>query len=248
MGREASLVEAMAPEPGCVLPPGHTCLGGWHCRPDGGAGTAYARCPSWQAKRAEVVAREVPGAQTFVSFERLREPQAFNAARTWTAACRVGRPGKLALLRPAPLGTNTGCGKTHLLRAAARELAGSGCWVEIATALELTAVVRGRALFDNFERSAAELQAKRWSRADVLLLDDLGQEETAGPTTAGFLVGLLDLREDRALGWSSNLSEAELKIRYGAPLASRLLCGALVPGLRGHDYRRAAVLERRDVP
>jgi len=202
MGNERDAL-AMAPEPEpCDLPPGHTCFGGWHVRPDGGAGTAYARCPGWQARRAEGRAGRVPGVQTFESFERFREPAALGAARSWTAACRDGRPAKLALLRPATLETNTGCGKTHLLRAAARELTKSGRWVELATAPELTAVVRGRALFDSFERSTAEIQVKRWSRADVLLLDDLGQEETAGPATAGFLVGLLDLREDRALGWS----------------------------------------------
>ena len=156
-----------------------------------------------------------------------------------------GSPGsQLALFRPEALETNTGCGKTHLLRAAARELAQSGRWVELVTAPELTAVVRGRALYDPFERSEAEIQAKRWSRADVLILDDLGQEETSGPATASFLVGLLDLRVGRALGWSSNLSEAGLKGRYGAPLVSRLLCGALAPGLRGKDYRKSWSGER----
>ncbi len=235
MDRAGALAE---PEP-CSLPAGHHCVGGWHLRDDGGQGTAYGRCPRWQAERAVVVAREVPGAQTFDSFERCREPEAFQAARSWAAGCQGSPGGKLALLLPDTLATNTGCGKTHLLRAAARELAGSGRWVELVTAPELTTVVRGRALFDAFERSAAEIQAKRWSRADVLVLDDLGQEETAGTVTAGFLVGLLEQREGRALGWSSNLGEAGLHARYGAPLLSRLLCGALAPGLRGKDYRRS---------
>src|SRR5262249_50903817 len=135
----------------------------------------------------------------------------------------------------------------HVLRAAARELARSGRWVEFATALELTAVVRGRALYDPAERAEAEIQAKRWSRADILVLDDLGQEETAGPITAGFLVGLLEQREGRALGWSSNLGEANLRARYGPPLASRLLGGALLPVLRGRDYRTTAGEERSSV-
>jgi hypothetical protein len=227
------------PEPvRCPLPPGHSCLGGWHLRLDGGAGTAYGRCPRWRAKRAEAAARVVPGGQTFATFERFREPEAYGAARAWVEACRAGL-GKLALLRPETLESNTGCGKTHLLRAADRELAGSGRWVELVTAPDLTTVVRGRALFDPAERSAAEIQAKRWSRADVLVLDDLGQEETSGPVTAGFLVGLLDQREDRSLGWSSNLGEAGLRSRYGPPLVSRLLGGALVPGLRGRDYRQS---------
>ncbi|MEA2692853.1 MAG: IstB-like binding protein [Acidobacteriota bacterium] len=232
-----------SPEPApCALPPGHRCRSGWHLRRDGGQGTAYGRCPRWRAERAEAVAREVPGAQTFDSFERLREPEAFQAARAWAEACQAGfgsQGSTLALLRPETLETNTGCGKTHLLRAAARELARGGRWVELVTAPELTAVVRGRALYDPFERSEAEIQAKRWSRADVLILDDLGQEETAGPVTAGFLVGLLEQREGRALGWSSNLGEAGLQARYGAPLVSRLLSRALVPGLRGRDYRRS---------
>lgn len=255
MGRERSLGELLAalerrvdvgelgettPEPvRCVLPRGHACRSGWHLRPDGGAGTAYARCPRWKEGRAVAAAGGVPGVQTFESFERFREIEAWKAARAWTAACQAGRTGKLALLRPDALDTNTGCGKTHLLRAAARELAKSGHWVEFATALELTAVVRGRALYDYAERTEAEIQTQRWSRADVLVLDDLGQEQTAGPITAGFLVGLLEQREGRSLGWSSNLGEADLRARYGPPLASRLLGGAVVPALRGLDYRTA---------
>jgi len=225
-------------EEGCALPAGHSCTGGWHLRPDGGMGTAYGRCPRSQRRRGEAAARAVPGEQTFESFERLREPAAFQAARAWVAACRAGGAGTLALRRPEALDVNTGCGKTHLLRAAARELARGGLWVELATALELTAVVRGRALYDSAERAEAGTFAKRWSQADVLVLDDLGQEESAGPATAGFLVGLLDLREGRPLAWSTNLSEAGLLQRYGAPLVSRLLCGAMAPTLIGRDYRR----------
>lgn len=229
----------LEPEPEvCALPPGHACAGGWHCRPDGGAGTAYGRCPRWQAKRAEAAARGVSGGQTFATFESCHEPEAYRAARRWVEACRDGL-GKLALLRPEDLPTNTGCGKTHLLRAAARELAGCGRWVELVTAPDLTAVVRGRALFDPFARAEAEIQAKRWSRADVLVLDDLGQEETAAAMTAGFLLGLLDLREGRSLGWSSNLDAAGLRGRYGPPLMSRLLGGAAVPCLQGRDYRQS---------
>jgi hypothetical protein len=72
MGRGASLGDLLAtlerrvagwdlaelprePEPvRCVLPGDHSCLGGWHVRPDRGQGTAYERCPRWQARRAEV--------------------------------------------------------------------------------------------------------------------------------------------------------------------------------------------------
>jgi DNA replication protein DnaC len=230
------------PEPvECGLPPGQVCRGGWHLRRDGGRETAYGRCPRRQTERAEAAAREVPGAQTFESFDRLREPAAFQATRAWVEVCQAGglsRGAKLALLKPEALPTNTGCGKTHLLRAAARELTRSGRWVALVTAAELSAVVRGRALFDPGERSEAEIQAKQWSRADVLVLDDLGQEETSGPATASFLVGLLDLREGRALGWSSNLAESGLLGRYGAPLVSRLLAGAATPGLQGRDFRR----------
>jgi hypothetical protein len=239
-------IEEMAPEPvRCILPRGHSCQGGWHIRPDGGLGTAYGRCPRWQARRAEAAAREVPGVQTFDSFERFREPEAFQAVRAWAEACRGGIGGKLALLRPAALDTNTGCGKTHLLRAATRELIQAGRWVELATALDLTAVVRGRALYDSYERGAAETQTERWSRAEILIFDDLGHEETAGPATASFLVGLLDQREGRPLGWSSNLAESALKERYGAALSSRLLAGAVTPALRGKDYRKLAAPRER---
>jgi IstB-like ATP binding protein len=227
------------PEPvRCELPAGHLCTSGWHLRPDGGAGTAYERCPRWQERRAAAAVREIAGLQTFATFDSRREPAAFTAARKWTESCRTSGAGQLALVRPPALETNTGCGKTHLLRAAVHEITRCGRWVEFATALDLTAVVRGRALYDSFDRGQAEAQAERWSRAEVLVLDDLGHEETTGPATASFLVGLLERRAGRALGFSSNLDETGLRTRYGAPLASRLLGGALAPLLHGRDYRQ----------
>lgn len=230
-------IEAPDQEQGCALPLGHRCTRGWHWRGDGGAGTAYTRCPRTLALRREQAAAEMPGEETFESFESIREPDAFQACRLWAALSCTG-VAKLALLRPQGIAENTGCGKTHLLRAAARELTRAGRWVELLSAWDLTKVVRGRAMYDSLERSTAEITVKRWTACEVLILDDLGQEETAAPITAGFLVGLLDDRDDKSFASASNLSEPELRNRYGAPLVSRLLGGAHVPALRGRDYRR----------
>src|SRR5262245_45465495 len=177
--------------PACALPARNHCSSGWHWREDGGRGTAYARCPRAVAARGEAAAAEIRGEQSFETFEADREPFAFEAAKRFVDACRIG-VASLALIRPANVEQTTGCGKTHLLRAAARELSRSGRWVEVLRSGDLTRAVRGRALYDGAERGAAEVAARKWGRCDVLLLDDLGQEETVGLMTSRFLAGLLD--------------------------------------------------------
>ncbi len=225
-------------EVGCSLPDDHRCVGGWHIRPDGGAGTAYTRCPQATAASAKERASAIPGEQTFETFEKARELDAFTAAQLWTDSCLKGESARLALIRREGQEINTGCGKTHLLRAAARELARAGRWVEMVTAQALTGVVRGRALYDQFERGNAEIETKKWSSCEILILDDLGMEETAGPITGGYLAGLLDARGRGPHALASNLSEGEMTSRYGAALVSRLLADAHMPPLTGVDFRR----------
>ncbi len=221
----------------CPMPRGQHCSSGWHWREDGGQGVAFARCWRAIAARGEAAAAEIPGEQTFESFERMRENDAFKAAKRWADRDASGRR-TLAFLRPEALAGTSGCGKTHLLRAAARSLARAGRWVEYVTAGDLTRTMRGRSLFDGTERGVAEIAARRWQRCDALIFDDLGQEETAPPLTASFLAGLLDGREGAPLAFSTHASERELKGRYGLPLVSRLLADAEVPTLRGIDFRR----------
>lgn len=223
--------------PRCVLPRGQHCSSGWHWREDGGLGTAFARCRRAIAARGEAAAAGIPGEQTFESFERMRENEAWKAARRWADRDACGRR-TLALLRPEAVAATSGCGKTHLLRAAARSLARSGRWVEYVTAPDLTRTMRGRALYDGTERGAAEIAARRWHRCDALIFDDLGLEETSAPLTASFLAGLLDGREGAPLAFATHASERELGGRYGAPLVSRLLADAEVPPLCGTDFRR----------
>ncbi len=225
-------------ETGCVLPADQRCVGGWHVKADGGAGIAYARCPRAMEARAEERAAGIPGEQTFETFEKVHEMEAFLSARLWTECCLKGEPAKLALIRGESQQSNTGCGKTHLLRAAARELTRAGKWVEIVTSQSLTSVVRGRALYEQIERGNAEVEAKKWSSSEVLILDDLGLEETSGPITGSFLVGVLDARGDASQAFATNQSERELTSRYGAALVSRLLGGAHAPPLAGNDFRR----------
>ena len=232
-------------EVGCSLPDEHRCISGWHVLPDGGAGRAYARCPRAAAARAEERAAEIAGEQTFETFEKAWEPDAFTAVRLWTDYCLKGESVRLAMIRSDGQQTNTGCGKTHLLRAAARELTRAGRWAEIVTSHALSGVVRGRALYEQFERGNAEVETKKWSSCEILIIDDLGLEETAGPITGSYLVGLLDSREGASHALASNLSQNEMTSRYGAALVSRLLAGAYIPPLRGNDFRQGSPLERR---
>lgn len=240
LGRGRSERPVWAEEAGCRLPPRHHCSSGWHWREDGGQGTAYARCPRVVSKFHAAAAERVPGDQTFASFDAMKEPTAFEAVRDWVKACRSGC-AKLALVRPSNVASSTGCGKSHLLRAAARDLARAGRWVETVTAWELAPIVRARTLYDGQERAAADVVAKKWAACEVLILDPLGPEETIPAATSRFLVVLLDQRGPRSVALASNLSEAEIGARYGEEVASRLLSEAAIPPLYGKDFRRHGV-------
>jgi len=225
------------PERECPLPWGHSCGHGWHWRPGNGTTpVAYMRCPLHEGSARQAQAAESYGGQTFASFERRREPEAYRSVREWAGDCRRVT-SKLALI-PQPNQPTTGCGKTHLLRAAAHELALHGLnpgWIGSGA---LSRVVRSRAAYAASARGEGESEARGWATCTALFIDGLGFEDASGGATAAFLIDLLDEREGKTLAVATSWDEQRLLAHYGSPLVSRLVGGARRPALIGLDYRR----------
>ncbi len=123
---------------------------------------------------------------------------------------------------------DTGLGKTFLSACIAKVVAGKGYSVVYESAPHLFAKLE-KARFQNDE--AAQQEVQKFSRCDLLILDDLGTEMPGMFTTSA----LYTLVNDRILGQkptiiSTNLSTDALDSRYSAQVASRL---------RG-DFRRVA--------
>lgn len=213
------------PSPPCKLPDRHSCVGGWHLKWRDGWKVAYERCA---APRAAI--ERIFEAQTFATFDGGREDAARDAM---LALCR-GEVKRVVLAAPAselsgliPKVT-TGCGKTHLLRAAKAELEAAGKWAYYVDCYQWQ-----RARWSD-EGSAVREQ---WLRCDVLLIDHLGSEMEDERGVARQLAAVLDQRGDRALAVATSLSRQELVRRYREDFVSRLYAGALVPELNGRDYR-----------
>jgi hypothetical protein len=211
--------------PRCELPQGHSCVGGWHLKWRDGWKVAYAHCAAPRATLERIFE-----AQTFATFEAGREDAALAAMRALVA----GEARKVLLAAPAseysgliPKVT-TGCGKTHLLRAAKAELEAAGQWVSYVDCAQWQ-----RARWGDEGAPVRDT----WIRCDTLLVDHLGREMDDEKGLSRQLAVVLDERGDKALAVASDLCRGELVRRYGEGFASRLYGGALVPELHGKDYR-----------
>lgn len=211
--------------PRCELPAGHSCVGGWHLKWRNGWKEAYERCTATRRTLERIFE-----AQTFSTFEAGRE----DAARDAMVALAAGEARKVLLIAPPDERSGllskvtTGCGKTHLLRAAKAEIEAAGlwcCYVDCGQWRRARWSDEGTASSDN------------WKRCDVLLVDHLGREMEDERGLAAQLVAVLDARGDKALAVASDLSRGALVNRYGEAFVSRLYGGAVVPVLEGRDYR-----------
>lgn len=204
----------------CELPQHHACVGGWHVRWSNGWKTRYERC----TRADKVVASRL----TFESFQREREPLAYDAMQRFAS----GELQRVVLLPTRQDGasglwaaSSTGCGKTHLLRAAEAAMQGWRLYVDCYKWQRARWSDGGAQLRDS------------WLHCDVLLVDHLGKEQEGEGSVASVLEQVIDERGDKALALATDLSRAEIETRYGKAFASRLFAGAAVPELRGEDYR-----------
>jgi len=221
------------PAPGCSLPDGWTCSSGWHGYTDeNGYWMATERCHRrLQAVREQRTASELQRAKItkgFKEFDRAHQSSMFKAAWRWANGCEG--LDTIALLGP------TGTGKSHLLMASRYYLIKRGLATSWVTPEDLTMAVNAfRSMGNKIDKWLPRYE--RWCECDVLILEDLGHEQSPAEETAGFLNGIADQRGERPLGFATNFDRKQLEDRYGAPTASRLFHGATVPDVRPTDYR-----------
>lgn len=169
---------------------------------------------------AERWVRAVPPRFTGAHLDDIAEP--LRSTLTGWAAID-GQPDNLVLT--GPIGT----GKTYAAAAAVRPL------VELGATLAFWPVVR---LLDQLRPGDHPDPYADAASADVLVLDDLGAER---PTdwTRERLYALVNDRwlAERSVVVTTNLAPPQLSDAVGERLSSRLLGGATIARLAGHDRR-----------
>lgn len=130
---------------------------------------------------------------------------------------------------------STGLGKTFLSACIAKVVAGSGYSVVYETAAHLFTNME-RAKFESDEDAKQEV--RKYTAADLLIVDDLGTEMGGQFTTSA----LYTLVNDRLLSGSptiisTNLTTEELERRYSPQIASRLRGEYLRVPFVGEDIR-----------
>ena len=114
----------------------------------------------------------------------------------------------------------TGLGKTFLSACIARTVADRGCSVVYETAAHLFSKLE-RAKFSNDEDARKETE--KYTRCDLLIIDDLGTEMPGQFVTAALYSLINDrLLENKPMVVSTNLNVDELSRRYSPQIASRL--------------------------
>lgn len=185
-------------------------------------------------------------AASFEGFEPGGNGDALAQARDYAAS--FSRETRHGLLFYGTYGT----GKTHLAAAILNTLVSRGFTPQAVNVADLSNLYRA-----SFGEEAASLrgQLQGLERADLLLLDDWGQEKPSDAFRA-VMYNLVNnrIRHNRPMLLTSNLTMEALLDHVGAPLYSRLL-GALDPvRMVGEDYRRRLALarqaaqSRRDLP
>lgn len=128
-----------------------------------------------------------------------------------------------------------GTGKSHLAIATAFSLCDAGTYVVYVSAGVLFACYED----DRFRRlEEARAEIRRWENCDVLIIDDLGTENTSSQN-APTLYQLLNLRQNagRPTILCAGFGHEELSRRYGAPTASRVNGDFTTLYFRGADLR-----------
>ncbi len=118
---------------------------------------------------------------------------------------------------------STGLGKTFLSTCIAKTVAESGFSVAYDTAIHVLGCYES-VKFNGADAAEAQRAIRKYERADLLILDDLGTEMTTAFTTSVFY-SLINTRlmARRAMIINTNLLPDEFGRRYSAAVASRLL-------------------------
>jgi len=217
------------------------CDGQFHIRTQGawGVDVALGKCPQWTGQAMVVQAQEqAPPEHKLFTWENYIDHSGDGAKiKEWAAGS-----GRILILRSA-----AGRGKTHLARALHYQLLDDGKTAEYIESvklkkylLDMSPINRDR-LEDHY---TGKRKIQRYKKADVLIIDDLGEDSIDG-VAATFVSGLKELLDDKAgrLIITTNLITVDREEKgyigmYGGRVASRILGGAEIISLKGDDYRR----------
>lgn len=145
-------------------------------------------------------------------------------------------------------GPDAGCGKTYASAAVARALIDAGVRVQWTTASALLGLFRDSYGATWKGNPGVLSQHQVWHkyavRPGLLVLDDLGAEKMASGEAGDWArERLLELVSHRSEGQkptlvTTNLTEPQLRHRYGPRILSRLLSRSPLVGMAGPDFRR----------
>ncbi len=145
-----------------------------------------------------------------------------------------GFPSSVSLLMIG----NTGLGKTHLSTSIAKAVIGRGYDVLYETSQNLISAFSSERFGKNYGVSNEVSDTERFFSCDLLIIDDFGTEETNQFSVSVFY-NLINSRTNKALSTiiNTNLSQSDLKNRYGDRITSRLLGEFTVLSFPGKDIR-----------
>ena len=130
----------------------------------------------------------------------------------------------------------TGLGKTFLSGCIARAVADGGYSVVYDTAIHLLADYEAAKFGENTEENRS--RTGKYTACDLLIIDDLGTEMVTQFTVSALYSVINDrLMAHKPVILSTNLSPEELRTRYSAQIASRILGTYQVLQFLGNDIR-----------
>ena len=156
----------------------------------------------------------------------------FERAKQYAATFHPAKSDNLAMFG------GTGLGKTHLSTAIAREVIDGGWDVVYVSCVDMFADYEAQR-FGNSTGTPTGADLSRYTECDLLIIDDLGTEQTNQFTTS-CLYGLLNTRLNRRLPviLSTNLETDEFRKRYWDRITSRVLGNFVIMPFKGTDIRR----------
>lgn len=147
-----------------------------------------------------------------------RDNMEYNFEECWDYARHFGKQSRNLLLYGAP-----GLGKTFLSTCIAKAVSERGFSVAYDTAIAILGYYEAEK-FGSANAQAATQYIRKYRRADLLIIDDLGAELTTSFTISA----LYDIINGRLMAKkpmiiNTNLNPVELEKRYSAAIASRVL-------------------------
>jgi len=214
------------------------CNGEWHFKiiknVMGGGKWQVSPCPDRQQKYIEEQLSQFERVQTFETFEKKYQPEAFEAAKIFCEILknRTLTPVKLGLIGRA------GSGKTHLATAIKIELIKHKVFVEYITMPELENLLV-EAYYGNLD---AQAKLNGLISADLLILDEL---DKINPTriVLNQFHAFLDSRYRKPMVFITNKSHNKLLELLGETIMSRLIEDAKIVQMKNFDYRQKRLLQ-----